>query len=218
MTTLLEAVQRMNDAQTAKHAPIPDELTGKARRKHRSKLNAKYNRARAEVDRILDATDEATATGLAKELLEERNAEQQKLVEQSLAEQQRMERMKQEAADFRREYVRQQRAIEEPFKDTLKQAARVARSMGFAVQSSKSNGRISSYYIAPRTNAAVAKYGDGRNMRLSDHHLPINHKRDTGYKGKELIIDCEADNATIRHWIEQIWTGKVASGNLTDFI
>ena len=218
MCSLEDAVAKLEEAISARHAPFPDELTGAKRKKYRSKLNSKVNNARANVDAILATIDYKTATGLAKQLLDKRKSTVERLRKEEENAKQRLHILQEESKKFRREYIRKQRAEESPFKEALKQSARVARAMGFQVRASKSDGLISSYYISPKGSEAIERFGDGYAMRLSDHELPINHKRDTGYVGKEIIVDDIVDNETFRKVIEQVWTGKLPSGNLTDLV
>ena len=216
MSNLTKALESLHIAYAACNAPLPDDLTGKKRKKARSKRNARYNAARAVVDEILDNVDISSATDLEKQLLTERQAAYNRFVEKTEIARRVEETKRLESIKFQREYRREQRKADSPYKDTLKQAARVARSLGFSVKASKHKGLISSYYIEPKSPEAITKYGDGYKMRLSDHNLPINHKRDSGFPGKELIIDTEATNEELKNAIEGIWCDILESGNLSE--
>ena len=102
---------------------------------------------------------------------------------------------------------------------TLERAACVAGQLGFEVKYSTYNRRVSSYYIRPVTVELRKKYGDHQ-MRISDHALPINHKRDMGYQGFEIIIDRDLDCRTIASLIDGIYTGKIDCGlnDLSDML
>lgn len=99
-------------------------------------------------------------------------------------------------------------------RDTLKQAASIARSLGFDVRASTSDNCISSYYCVAGRGECVMKYGegDGGLLRISDHYLEANHKRDYGYSGMELIIDSDCDADTLRDVIVRIWTKELDYG------
>ena len=218
MISLIEALNALNAANDLRCAPLPSDLTGKKRRKVRSRRNAKYNAARAVVDGILDNVDIDSATDLERQLLTERQDTHNRAQDKTDKYIEWLNRSAIESAKFVREYRREQDKLASPYKDTLKQAARIARSLGFTVKSSKYNGLVSSYYIESTDHEVIAKYGDNYKMRLSDHDLPINHKRDCGYVGKELIIDMEATNAQLKIAIEGIWTGVLPNSNLSEII
>lgn len=68
----------------------------------------------------------------------------------------------------------------------LLRGARVARSMGWSVQSSKSkSGRVSSYYVTPP--------GGGRRYRISDHDVPTTVERQTRSECYGRTFDGTAD-------------------------
>jgi hypothetical protein len=95
--------------------------------------------------------------------------------------------------------------------DTLKSAARTARSMGWKVRASTSrSGRISSYYVRPPC---------GPEIRISDHEIPANAKREMlaevhgrsfydGYHGPQLLIDAPHSPVWCRRMLVLIAAGR----------
>ena len=97
---------------------------------------------------------------------------------------------------------------------TLIRAARVARSIGWAVTSSQDRqGRVSSYYLR-RADLTI---------RISDHDLPATPERDfmaqchgrlshDGYHGPELIIDAPRSATWLRRAIILTAGGRCVPG------
>lgn len=94
-------------------------------------------------------------------------------------------------------------------RDTLIAAARIARSLGFAVRSSTMRGRVSSYY-AER---------DGVTLRISDHDIPETPERAhvagghyDGYRGRWLRIDRPRSETWLRRAIMLAAAGRSVPG------
>lgn len=103
----------------------------------------------------------------------------------------------------------------EKARETLLRAARVARSMGCTVRSSKDRaGRISSYYIRLKNG--------GPQVRISDHAIPpttiresraaMNGQDYSGYSGPELIIAGDRPALWLRRALALLLAGRDVPG------
>lgn len=100
----------------------------------------------------------------------------------------------------------------EAARKALLRAARVARALGFHVRASRDRaGRVSSYYATLR---------DGPRVRISDHLIPANERRDAiafergqswgydGYHGPEIIVDRDRSAIWLRRALTLAAAGR----------
>jgi hypothetical protein len=82
----------------------------------------------------------------------------------------------------------------------LMKAARVVRSLGFAVRSSKDRaGKVSSYYFKI----------NGETVRISDHEIPLTQARVdrglfSGFHGEELIVNSGTTKEEVVNFIKSV--------------